>query len=279
MINTNEEQRHFFQLYLKFHEDMMKVQVKNMQYLVAAISFEKLHRIDFGKIIKNGDYVINPHQILVEENDLEPMFERILPIMKKYYQDQKELNRFEEFNDKRKISLKQLMKNVLHKDQSVWNMHKGQYPISVNLLRKIGEYITAPYLELCSEYFSDKIVALEKDLPYCPICGRHPIMAYINDKQDIRLYWCQLCNTEWKFTNTRCPFCLNEDQSKIVHIFPSDNSFNYITACDVCKTYFKVYDGQFDNSKPQLMVENLRTYKLDMLAMSYAYHKPGFKAI
>jgi len=276
MTDSYEEQHHFFQIYLKFHEDMMKVQVKNMQYLVAAISFEKLQRIDFDKVIENGDHIMNPHNIFIEENDLEYLFERVLPIMKKYYQDQNELNQFVEYNDKRKLSLKQLVKNVLNRDPSIWQGTKKKYPISATLLKKIGEYIVMSYLELCSEYFNDKITALKSDLTYCPICGRRPTMKYVNEKDDVQLYWCRLCNTEWKFKHDICPLCNTDDTSKIIHIFPCNNSFNRIDACDECLTYLKVFDGQFDNSKPQLMVENLKTYNLDILAMSYGYHKPDY---
>jgi len=276
MIESYKEQQQYFRTYLHFHEEMMKVQVKNMQYLVAAISFDKLHRIDFNKIIDDGGYLINPHHILVEENDLEFIFEKILPIMKKYYKNQNELNLFEDYNDKRKLSLKQIMKNVLDKDKSVWNSSTKKYSISSHFMKKIGEYIATPYLELCSEYFSDKISAMRQNLPHCPICGRYPSMAYLKKDDEVKVFWCHLCNTEWKYKQDICPVCLNQDPKKMIHIFPRDSSFSRIDACDNCKTYMKVIDGQLQSKKPQFMVEYLKTYKLDLIAMRYGYQKPEF---
>lgn len=271
MTDNLSKQQQLFEKYLRFHEDLFKVHVKNMQRLIAVISFQKLNKIDVNAKIKKGDCIISPQDLMIEEKELENIFDEILPVIRKYCNNQKELNRLEDLSNKRKFSLKLLMKNVLVRKDEDWEKLATELNLSKKLLKKIGEYISAPYLELCSEYFNKKIQTPKWKHSICPICGSYPSMASVNEKLGYRVLWCRLCNTEWKFEQNVCPFCLTEDLKSLKHIFPPEKSPNRIDVCENCKKYLKIVDEQLVSKKPNFIVDYLATFHLDLLAIRNGY--------
>jgi formate dehydrogenase maturation protein FdhE len=271
MLNKVKGQQQLFEKKLRFYEELLSVQVKNMQRLLAAISFKKLDKINAESKIQNGDYIIGPGNVIIDEKDLELIFDEILPLMKKYYDNKEELKRLEDLNDKRKFSLKLLVENVLTHNDDNWIISSQEFKVSKKLLQDIGEYISSPYLELCSEYFNKKIQDLKWDQSICPICGNFPAMALVNDRMNYRILWCQLCETEWNFEQTICPFCSNDDLKTLKHLFPANNSPYRIDACDHCKIYIKVIDEQQMVKKHNFIVEYLSTPYLDELAKKHGY--------
>jgi formate dehydrogenase maturation protein FdhE len=271
MDSVLKRQKQLFQKYLHFHEDLLKVQVKNMQRLVAIMSFQNLNTIDIETKIENGQHIITPQDVLIDEKELEHIFDDVLPIIKKYYSNQGELEHLDDLNDKRKLSFKLIVQKVLIRKEDEWNDLANQYNLPKKLLKKIGEYISAPYLELCSEYFNKKIQAKQWQQSNCPICGNAPTMAAINERSNSRKLWCRLCDTEWQFKPDICPFCYNEDMQKISHIFLPEMSANRVDACENCKKYIKVIDEELLNSEPNFIVDNISTFHLDIFAVMKGY--------
>ena len=273
MTDILQEQQQLFEKYLNFHEDLLKVQVKNMQRLVAIISFKKLNKINVDDKLKNGQHIVTPQNLIIDEKELEEIFDEIVPVIKKYYRSNKELKKLEDLNDKRKFSLKILVENIVTHEHQNWEDLAAQLSLSKRMLFKIGEYISTPYLELCAEYFTKKIQNKKWEQPKCPICGSHPSMALVNDQSEFKTLWCQLCDTEWKFKTDTCPFCNNNDLKTAKFIFPPDKSPHRIDACDNCETYLKTIDEQMTIKKPNFVVEYLTTYHLDLLALETGYHR------
>jgi formate dehydrogenase maturation protein FdhE len=273
MIDNTRDPQYLDDNYLHFYEDLLNVQVKNMQHLIAAVSFRKLNKIDIDSRIRNGGQIITPDEILVEEKELEHIFDSILPVLKRYSINKKEIGKFEDFYDKRKISLREMIENVLMRDMEKWYEMSQRYSISKEFLFEIGEYIAMPYLELCSEYFNKKLKNGSWRRPTCPICGCPPSMALVEEELNERVMWCHLCDTEWTFSDKICPFCGNSELKSIKHIFPPVNCPHRIDACDKCGYFIKIIDEQLISKPPQFVIENLRTKKLETIAT----HK-GYKA-
>lgn len=271
MDNILKKQKQLFQRYLSFHEELLKVQVKNMQRLVALISFQKLNKIDVDTKIINGHHIITPKDVLIEEKELEHIFDEILPVIKKYFANKNDLNHLDDLNDKRKLSFTELVQNVLTRNDAIWNQLSQKYELPKSLLKRIGSYISSPYLELCSEYFSKKIQSKSWEQANCPICGSQPSMALTNERENTRQLWCELCDTVWDFAPIICPFCFNKNLHTIKHIFPPETSANRVDACDSCKYYIKVVDIQLSPSEHNLIVDNISTFHLDVYATMCGY--------
>ncbi|MBD3287494.1 formate dehydrogenase accessory protein FdhE [candidate division KSB1 bacterium] len=271
MIYDTRERQHWYDNFLRFHEDLLNIQVKNMQHLIAVISFRNLNKIDLDSRIQNGGQIITSGEILIDEKDLEHIFDSILPVLRRYSQNKKALSAFEDFYDKRKISLTEMIENVVTRDITKWNEMSQRYSIPENFLIGIGEYIAMPYLELCSEYFNKRLKNGSWLRPSCPICGSSPSMALLQEDLNERILWCHLCDTEWRFSDKVCPFCENQDLSSIKHIFPPVNSPHRIDACDKCGYFLKIIDDQLITKYPKFVIENLRTIKLEQIAINKGY--------
>jgi hypothetical protein len=104
---------------------------------------------------------------------------------------------------------------------------------------------------------------------WCPFCGWEPDFSVITPAADRRLI-CGRCLAQWAFDPLACPFCANDDRSRITSFATRDGRYR-VYACDVCKKYLKAYDGR-NSTRPVLVaVDTIATLPLDAAAMQRGY--------
>lgn len=272
MSDNIHEPQQFYKTYLEFHENIFKTHVKCMHHLVAVLPFDRLNQIDITAFLNQKKPILNGDNLIIEEKDLEYIFDLIFPIFKKYFYRRKEqILRLEELNDKRKISLRKLIVALITRDVNPFVEISNKYDIPVILLEKVLEFVASPYLELCAEFFNKKLSNLTWNQPFCPICGNMPSMATVNEKKASRNLWCRFCDNIWSFDTTICPYCFNNDLKSIHIIFLTDGKPIRIEACENCKNYIKTVDELVAFKKYNLSVKYVETFYLDMLAKDYGY--------
>ncbi len=106
----------------------------------------------------------------------------------------------------------------------------------------------------------------------CPICGKEPMIARLEEETGRRWLFCSLCHTEWLFKRLICPFCENKDQESLRYFFVENDEAYRIDVCDKCKRYVKTIDSRKTDNVMNLFVENLSTLALDIVA-----DKEGFR--
>jgi len=266
----------FYETYLEFHEKIFTSHVKCMHHLVAVLPFDKLNQVDVAAHFSQNKPVLNEQNLIIEEKDLEYIFDLIFPIFKKYFYRRKEqLFRLEELNDRRKISLAKLIIAQVVRDKGPFNEISKKYDVPVILLEKVVEFISSPYLELCAEFFNKKLAQYNWKQPFCPICGSLPTMSLVNEKKSKRDLWCRFCDSSWSFPETVCPFCFNKDYSAQKIIFYSDKKPVRIDACDNCSNYIKTINEIMIQQKLSFSVKNVETFYLDLLARNLGYKTPN----
>jgi len=273
MVENEITQYQELEKYLRFHEALLTIQVQNMQHLVAVLPFKKLNKINVDAAIKNGSPIISPAQIIVEEKELELMFDQIVPLLKQFGDFADDLKKLDDLNDKRKFSLKMLVNQIFERDTNKWLKLSQDLQISSKVLHDIGEYLSKPYLELCSEFFTKKLKNINWERAFCPICGYHPAMAIVHEELNSRLFWCRLCGTEWNYSHSNCPYCANDNPKTLKHIFPPEKSPYRIDGCDECKTFLKVVNHHFIQTSPNFEVDYLKTFHLNLLAIENGYRE------
>ena len=78
------------------------------------------------------------------------------------------------------------------------------------------------------------------------------------------------CTARWRFHQLTCPFCLNDDRTKITSFASRDGRYR-LYACDVCERYIKAYDAR-QATRPVLPgVDGVATLPLDAAAMQKGY--------
>lgn len=266
----------FYGMYLEFHEKLFETHLKCMQHLVAVLPFEKLNQIEIADRINQHLPILSGNNFIIEEKEFEYIFDQIFPTIKQYsYRQKEQFFRLAELNDKRKIALKELAIALITGEEQKFVAVSEKYDIPVVLLQRVTEFICAPYLELCAEFFTKKLSQFEWNQPVCPICGNRPSLAKVNEQAKTRWLWCRFCDTTWSFRESVCPFCLCQDLKSIQMIFPSDRKPFRIDACDNCKNYIKTIDELVDSDKYNLSVKNVETFYLDLLAKHHGYHLPN----
>ena len=106
-------------------------------------------------------------------------------------------------------------------------------------------------------------------LHICPLCGGEPDLAVITPAAE-RLLICGRCAARWRFDQISCPFCLNEDRSKITSLASRDGRYR-ISACDVCNRYIKAYDARRAARPVMPVVDSVATLPLDAAAVQRGY--------
>ena len=104
----------------------------------------------------------------------------------------------------------------------------------------------------------------------CPLCAGEPDLAVITPAAE-RLLICGRCAARWRFDQISCPFCLNDERSKITSFTSRDGTYR-LNACDVCRRYIKAYDARRAARKDVMpIVDSVATLALDAAAMQRGY--------
>ena len=126
-----------------------------------------------------------------------------------------------------------------------------------------------PFLARCAEALLPRLELAEWRQPCCPLCGGEPEFAFINPAAE-RLLICGRCTGQWRFDPITCPFCENNDRTRITSFTSRDQRYR-IYACDVCHRYLKAFDGR-DGSRPAMLaVDSIATLPLDAAAIQRGY--------
>jgi FdhE protein len=109
---------------------------------------------------------------------------------------------------------------------------------------------------------------------YCPICGSAPLMSELKGEGQ-RSYMCSFCGFHWPGERLKCPFCENRDHSKL-HYFAEEGRDAYrVELCDNCRQYIKTVDSRKLAYQPDLVLEDIVTMHLDILASEKGYKRPA----
>jgi len=100
---------------------------------------------------------------------------------------------------------------------------------------------------------------------YCPTCGSPPAMAQLVgvDNGRVRLLSCGGCKTRWRYRRTACPFCENEDDTRLSFLAAAGENGLRIDYCEACRGYIKTYSGSGSES---VFLSDWMSLHLDVVA-------------
>jgi hypothetical protein len=126
-----------------------------------------------------------------------------------------------------------------------------------------------PFLARCAEVLAPRVELEGWTRGYCPYCGWEPDFSAIMPNAERRLI-CGRCLGQWAFAPLACPFCGNDDRSRITSFATRDGRYR-VSACDVCRRYLKAYDGRHAGRPVMVAVDSIATLPLDAAAMQRGY--------
>jgi FdhE protein len=110
------------------------------------------------------------------------------------------------------------------------------------------------------------------DQGYCPVCGSYPKLGEFRGLEQIRFLRCGLCAAEWRSPRLRCPGCGNRDHHRLgyLHVAGEEGKCRAAT-CDECRQYLKMVSTLTPLSPLKLLVMDVATVHLDLLAADKGY--------
>jgi FdhE protein len=126
-----------------------------------------------------------------------------------------------------------------------------------------------PFLTRSAEVITQRADLSQWQHGHCPCCGWEPDFAVITPGADRRLI-CGRCLAQWVFPSLKCPFCLNDDASRITSFATRDGLYR-VSACDVCHRYLKAFDARNATRPVIVSFDTIATLPLDAAAMQRGY--------
>jgi FdhE protein len=110
---------------------------------------------------------------------------------------------------------------------------------------------------------------------YCPACGSFPKLGEYRGLEQLRFLRCGLCAAEWQFPRLQCPGCGNRDHRRLgyLHVEGEENKCRAAT-CEECRVYIKMVSTLARLAPVQLLVTDVATVHLDLIAADKGYVPP-----
>jgi FdhE protein len=110
---------------------------------------------------------------------------------------------------------------------------------------------------------------------YCPACGSFPKLGEFRGLEQIRWLRCGLCAAQWELSRLRCLYCDTRDHQHLGYLYVEGEQGKYRAAtCDQCGRYLKMVSTLMPLSGPALLVTDLATMHLDLLAADRGFTPP-----
>ena len=126
-----------------------------------------------------------------------------------------------------------------------------------------------PVLMRCADAIQAKTDLAGWTHHICPLCAGEPDFAVITPAAE-RLLVCGRCAARWRFDQMACPFCLNDERSKITSLASRDGRYR-LSCCDSCHRYIKAFDARRASRQVMPAVDGIATLPLDAAAIQRGY--------
>lgn len=107
----------------------------------------------------------------------------------------------------------------------------------------------------------------------CPSCGSGSLLGELRGLEQLRYLRCGWCAAGWEFPRLRCPWCDCRDHRQLGY-FHAENEQDRASTCDACQGYVKMCATLSALSAPMLLVRDLASVHLDLVAADRGYKLP-----
>lgn len=149
--------------------------------------------------------------------------------------------------------------------------HAGTPGLPSELLEFALTQAARPIVEKRAETLAPLIAGLSWHKGYCPVCGSHPGLSLLKEKEGRRWLRCGFCATMWRFQRTVCPFCDAQGPDDFELTYVEGREHERIEACQQCKKYLIGIDMRNLANEVVLEVAGFGLAHLDAIAQEKGY--------
>ncbi len=151
-----------------------------------------------------------------------------------------------------------------------------QASVPSSLLTVAGQALALPVLGTCGRQARDLVRQLAWRAGYCPVCGAWPALAELRGLERSRWLRCGRCASEWSYPHQQCPFCDNADHRTLRYLAEEGKQDTQrVEVCERCRGYLKTFSTITAWSLGDLLLQDLMTVELDLVALDREYRRPG----
>jgi FdhE protein len=110
---------------------------------------------------------------------------------------------------------------------------------------------------------------------YCPICGSWPLLGEHRGLDQTRFLRCGLCAAEWPVDRLLCPYCGSNNHEDLGYLHVEGADQQRAVTCERCRGYIKVLASLAAIPPLELMVHDLATIHLDLIAVERGFGAPA----
>jgi FdhE protein len=112
--------------------------------------------------------------------------------------------------------------------------------LEIEMLDEVLGWAARPYLQRTAEVLQQRVSLDRWSLRICPVCGAEPDFSVILMSGDRQLV-CGRCHVRWAYNPIACPYCGNDDRSRIKSMATPDGMYR-VAICAPCGRYIKALD-------------------------------------
>lgn len=142
-------------------------------------------------------------------------------------------------------------------------------------LDSLAHIAALPLLQACSQQLQG---LLPDHWPegYCPICAAWPVLAERRGLDRSRRLRCGRCAADWEVEWLYCIYCGERDHRQLGSLAPDESGELFkVETCATCRGYLKSLPSLQGFSPLELLLHDLETVELDLVALNREYHRPA----
>ncbi len=147
-----------------------------------------------------------------------------------------------------------------------------QFALDAGLLWMIAEYALLPIFRAWRDELQPTIGDIDWEEDFCPICGADARLGELRGNEQAKYLRCTRCGADWRVRRVRCVHCGNDDPDLLGYLYPEGQRETLrVDTCDHCHGYLKVLIAFAPTAPEMLLVEDLGTLYLDLIAQERGY--------
>ena len=171
-----------------------------------------------------------------------------------------------------------LMSSAIIGNTHVIQLLATQQDVDPAALDSLAHMAALPLLQACSQQLQS---LLPHHWPegYCPICAAWPMLAERRGLDRSRRLRCGRCAADWEVEWLYCIYCGERDHRQLGSFAPDESGeLLKVETCETCHGYLKSVASLQGLPPLELLLQDLETVELDLVALERGYHRPQTSA-
>lgn len=173
------------------------------------------------------------------------------------------------------LDIEALVQEVLGGQGEAIRERAAALGVGADMLCTLLRFSLFPSLERLASELGPLRAAAPWRQGYCPTCGSWPLLGEYRGLEQTRFLRCGLCATEWPFDRLLCPFCGSRSHDDLGYLHVEGEEQKRAVTCERCRGYIKMLATLTPIAPLELIVQDLATLHLDIVALEKGYAPPA----